>query len=309
MALTSDRSGPWREDTKLSTRRQNTTLGFAIAAALIVLSGCASTNGIIPVSDQAPTVERLLTTPLEGVTGRDGMRSAMIRAYEIKDLDSKHIDNRPKTLADNHILSMFWLEPAPVDFMSMAVAPQPCFPTERALHLTQAKPHSQTQSSDEQTYDASRNGILVSFSTTPDRKCVSYIHIETEALTVERILTEPLSGTAGRDGVRTALARSYAIDPSMTKYTNREPKVLADRQVVSLLWLEPPPADFMSISLDSVPCFSTQRALALTQAKPYSGSGGTSHPAYNAFKNGMLVGFTSTPDGKCVKAIHIEEDK
>ncbi|ALN60104.1 hypothetical protein GLE_4763 [Lysobacter enzymogenes] len=73
---------------------------------------------------------------------------------------------------------MFWLEPQPVDFMSIAVAAEPCFPTERALRLTQAKLHTKERAPGAQTYDAIQNGVMVSFSTTPDEKCVSYIHIE-----------------------------------------------------------------------------------------------------------------------------------
>lgn len=139
--------------------------------------------------------------------------------------------------------------------------------------------------------------------------CASTVVPKENSLTIERILTEPLTGIAGRDRVRAALTTAYGIDPSATKYTNRDAKVLADKQVVSQFWLEPPPADFISLSIKSEPCFSTQHAVALTQATPYSGSGETTYPAYNAFKNGILVGFTSTPDGKCVLGIHIEEDK
>jgi hypothetical protein len=139
--------------------------------------------------------------------------------------------------------------------------------------------------------------------------CASTVDPKENSLTIERILTDPLTGIAGRDRVRAALATAYGIDPATTKYTNRDAKVLADRHVVSQFWLEPPPADFISLSIKSEPCFSTQRARALTQATHYSGSGETTYPAYNTFKNGMLVGFTSTPDGKCVLGIHIEEDK
>lgn len=139
--------------------------------------------------------------------------------------------------------------------------------------------------------------------------CASTVVPKENSLTIERILTEPLTGIAGRDRVRAALATAYGIDRSAANYTNRDAKVLADKQVVSQFWLERPPADFISLSVKSEPCFSTQRALVLTQATPYSGSGETKYPAYNAFKNGVLVGFTSTPDGKCVLGIHIEEDK
>ncbi|SDZ07042.1 hypothetical protein SAMN04487939_11479 [Lysobacter sp. yr284] len=104
----------------------------------------------------------------------------MMKLYGIASVDSKRIDNQPKTLQDRHVLSMFWLEPAPAHFMSMAVAAEPCFPTARALQITGAKPHTQERSTGAQTYDAIRNAVMVSFSTTPDGKCVSYIHIDSD---------------------------------------------------------------------------------------------------------------------------------
>ncbi|BAV96003.1 MULTISPECIES: hypothetical protein [Bacteria] len=130
-----------------------------------------------------------------------------------------------------------------------------------------------------------------------------------DPLTIERVLTEPLSGVAGMGRVSAELSKIYGINPSGAKYINRDAKTLADGQVLSLFWLEPPPADFISLGLAAEPCFSTQRALNLTQATPYEGSGKVSAPIYNAFKNGMLVGITSTPDGKCLQTIHIERDK
>ncbi|WP_354519599.1 hypothetical protein [Lysobacter enzymogenes] len=115
---------------------------------------------------------------MSGIEGRNSIQSALIQAYGIKDPQSKHIDNQPRTLADRHILSMFWLEPPPADFLSVAVEPEPCFSIERALRLTQAKPHTEQQPPGAKTYDAIRNGMMVSFSTTPGEKCVSFIHIE-----------------------------------------------------------------------------------------------------------------------------------
>lgn len=150
-------------------------------ASLLVLSsafGCASTAETQSEADEAPTIERLLTTPLTGIEGRNRTRSAMMKLYGIAGADSKRIDNQPKTLQDRHVLSMFWLEPTPADFMSIAVAAEPCFPVTRALHLTQATPHTKERAPGAQTYDAIQNGVMVSFSTTPDEKCVSYIHIE-----------------------------------------------------------------------------------------------------------------------------------
>jgi hypothetical protein len=137
--------------------------------------------------------------------------------------------------------------------------------------------------------------------------CASTADSKENSLTIERILTAPLTGIAGRDRVRAELAKNWGIDPSMAKYTNRTPRALADRHVISLLWLEPPPANFVFLGVAPEPCFSVQRALALTQAKPHGGSGKMSAATYDAFKHGMLVSFTSTPDGKCVSAIHIEE--
>lgn len=284
--------------------------GNAILAAsisLTLLASCASSTESKALGPL--TIDRLLMESLTGIAGRDHVRAELAQAYGIAAPAEKYINKESRTLADQHVLSMLRIEPLPADFIAVAVSGEPCFQTERALRLTQAKPHSETPSAGAQTYDAFRNGTLVSFSTTPDQKCVSSIHIGKDSLTIERILTEPLTGVEGRDRVRGALAKAYGIDPSITKYTNREPRVLADRHVVSLFWLEPPPANFISLSVNSDPCFSTQHAVALTQAAPYSGSGETSYPAYNAIKNGMLVGFTSTPDGKCVKGIHIEEDK
>lgn len=159
---------------------QRQTAIWSIASLLVLSSafGCASTAESQSEADEAPTIERLLTTPLTGVEGRNRTRSAMMKLYGIASADSKRIDSQPKTLQDRHVLSMFWLEPAPADFMSMAVAAEPCFQTERALQITQAKPHTQARTPGPKTYDATRNGVMVSFSTTSDEKCVSYIHIE-----------------------------------------------------------------------------------------------------------------------------------
>lgn len=156
--------------------RKCATLSIAIAAAL--LSGCTTTAETASPSTGQLTIERLLTAPLGGIAVRDEIQSALIQAYGIKDPQSKHIENQPRTLADRHVLSMFWLEPPPADFLAVAVAAEPCFPAERALQLTHAKPHTEGQAPGAKTYDASRNGMMVSFSTTPDGTCVSFIHIE-----------------------------------------------------------------------------------------------------------------------------------
>lgn len=109
---------------------------------LLILSGaagCASTAKAKSEVDHAPTIERLLTAPLTGMEGRNSIQFAMMKLYGIASADSKRIDNQPKTLQDRHVLSVFWLEPAPADFMSMAVAAEPCFPTARAPdHRSQA---------------------------------------------------------------------------------------------------------------------------------------------------------------------------
>lgn len=161
---------------------QSQTATWSIASLLVLSSafGCASTAKTKSEADQAPTIERLLTAPLTGIESRNSIRSAMMKLYGLASADSKRIDNQPRTLQDRHVLSMFWLEPAPADFMSMAVVAEPCFPTARALQLTQAKPHTKQRTPGAQTYDAVRNGMMVSFSTTPDGRCVSYIHTEPE---------------------------------------------------------------------------------------------------------------------------------
>lgn len=140
--------------------------------------------------------------------------------------------------------------------------------------------------------------------------CASTTGPEANAdLTVERILTEPLTGIAGMSRVKRDLSEVYGFDPSVDQYTNRDSKLLAGGWVLSQLWIEPSPADFISVSLATQPCFPVQRALGLTQATPYQGSGELSAPMHNAIKNGMLVGLTSSPDGKCLRTIHIERDK
>ena len=154
-----------------------TDSAILIAAGLLaLLLGCVSTAR--PEAIESLTIERLLTEPLTGVTGRDQVRSELIQIYGIDSPTQKHIRKERRSLSDRHVLSMFWLEPLPADFFSIAVSAEPCFPTDRALRLTQAKPHSETRPSSAQTYDAFRNGMLVSFSTTPDEKCVAFIHIE-----------------------------------------------------------------------------------------------------------------------------------
>lgn len=146
------------------------------AMSMMLLPSCASTAGT--KTNEPLTIDRLLTESLLGISGRDRIRAALMRAYGIDSPAGKHINKEPRTLTDQHVLSMLWLEPLPADFIAIAVSEQPCFPTERALRLTQAKPHGETPSTGAQTYDAFRNGMLVSFSTTPDEKCVSFIHIE-----------------------------------------------------------------------------------------------------------------------------------
>lgn len=157
---------------------QPATWVVALLAAVSLAGGCTSAAKTRYGANENVTVERLLTAPLAGIESTNHIRSAMMELYGITNADVKRIDNRPVTLQDRHVLSMFWLEPAPVDFMSIAVTAEPCFPTERALRLTQAKPHTKEAASGAQTYDAIQNGMMVSFSTTPDERCVSYIHIE-----------------------------------------------------------------------------------------------------------------------------------
>lgn len=178
MWSTTDTGRSKSKSPRITSQRQTATWSIASLLVLSSAFGCASTTKTQSEADQAPTIERLLTTPLTGIEGRNSIRSAMMKLYDISNVDSKRIDNEPKTLQDRQVLSMFWLEPAPADFMSMAVAAEPCFPTARALQLTQAKPHTKDRTPGAQTYDAIRNGVMVSFSTTPNEKCVSYIHIE-----------------------------------------------------------------------------------------------------------------------------------
>lgn len=162
----------------LMVRKQFAIRRIAILAVIAFTCGCTSAAKTKPDQSGAVTIERLLTSPLAGTEGRNNVKSAMMELYGIANADLKRIDNRARTLQDRHVLSMFWLEPEPVDFMSIAVAAEPCFPAERALRLTQAKLHTKERTSGAQTYDAIQNGVMVSFSTTPDEKCVSYIHIE-----------------------------------------------------------------------------------------------------------------------------------
>lgn len=178
MRSTTDTGRTESKAPQITSHRKTATWGIASLLVLSSAFGCASTAKTKSEADQAPTIERLLTAPLTGIEGRNSIRSAMMKLYGIASSDSKRIDNQPKTLQDRHALSMFWLEPTPADFMSMAVAAEPCFPTARALQLTQAKPHTKERAPGAQTYDAIQNGVMVSFSTTPDEKCVSYIHIE-----------------------------------------------------------------------------------------------------------------------------------
>lgn len=178
MRSTTDTSKAESRAPQVPSQRRAATWSIASLLVLSSALGCASTAKTKSEADQAPTIEHLLTAPLTGVEGRNSIRSAMMKLYGIASSDSKRIDNQPKTLQDRHVLSMFWLEPAPADFMSMAVAAEPCFPTARALQLTQAEPHTKGRTPGAQTYDAVRNGVMVSFSTTSDKKCVSYIHIE-----------------------------------------------------------------------------------------------------------------------------------
>lgn len=148
---------------------------LATAALLAALAGCAST---VDPKESSLTIERILTEPLTGIAGRDRIRAGLNHMYGLDPAGQKYMDKEPRTLADRHVLSMLWLEPLPADFIAIAVSGEPCFPVERALRLTQAKLHNKIRSTGAQTYDAFRNGMLVSFSTTPDEKCVSFIHIE-----------------------------------------------------------------------------------------------------------------------------------
>ncbi|WP_394539499.1 hypothetical protein PRJ39_02525 [Lysobacter enzymogenes] len=163
---------------RLMVRKQFAIRLIAILAIVAFTCGCTSAAKTKPDQSRAVTVERLLTSPLAGIEARNNVKSAMMELYGIASADLKRIDNRSRILQDRHVLSMFWLEPEPVDFMSIAVAAAPCFPTEHAIRLTQAKLHTKERTPGAQTYDAIQNGVMVSFSTTPDEKCVSYIHIE-----------------------------------------------------------------------------------------------------------------------------------
>lgn len=111
------------------------------------------------------------------------------------------------------------------------------------------------------------------------------------------------------DQVKTKLSKVYGITSYEDKHIIHDSRTLADGQALSMLWIEPPPINFISTTLVPQPCYSIQRALRLTGATPYKGQGGVSSQIYNAFRNGILVSITSTPDGKCLQTIHIERDR
>lgn len=169
-----------------------------LALALLVgLQGCASTSASTSpaeasaapsasesatVSKDTVTVENLLRWPLEGFEGAEKTAAGLRQVFKVEEarpsLSSGH---GPAVLVDGHVLSSVYLGPGP-NAIDIGVEEEPCFTAERAAKATGATASPITTDihgvDRGRTYDARRNGMWVSFTTTPvSYRCVTAIHI------------------------------------------------------------------------------------------------------------------------------------
>jgi len=172
----------------------------ALLALILVaaLQGCASTSEPVPAmtpsqvvspasesvaaSKEMLTVENLLRWPLEGPSGVDRTIASLRQVFTTEELTTGELYGKePVTLSDGYILGSTTLSP---EYKIIHVHPQqaPCFLPERAVEITGAVMDPVFRSDHGvdlgRTYNVTRNGVRVSFTSTPETyKCVYTIHV------------------------------------------------------------------------------------------------------------------------------------
>jgi hypothetical protein len=138
------------------------------------------------VSKDAITVENLLRWPLEGPAGADKVVAGIRQVIKVRELQipGQFSGQGPAQLADGYSLSFASFTPEFQD-ISVGIATDPCFPTERAVAATGATASPITRdvhgADVGQSFDIVRNGLRVSFTTTSmTYKCVDAIYVRKE---------------------------------------------------------------------------------------------------------------------------------
>lgn len=178
--------------------RSRATTNKLFVVALLALQGCASTTApvrkttspqiaspapeSVAASEEILTVENLLRWPLEGPSGVDRTIAGLRQVFTMEELTTGELYGKePVTLSDGYILGSTTLSP---EYKSIHVHPQqaPCFSPERAIEITGAvmDPVFRSEHGVDlgHTYNVTRNGVRVSFTSTPETyKCVYTIHV------------------------------------------------------------------------------------------------------------------------------------
>ncbi len=167
--------------------------GWALGVGLF--AGCASTGGADrsigdappPTTNQALTVENALRWPLDGQGGADRLIAAVRQTMPVRELANpgQYASRGPAQLADGYTLTFADFTPAH-SIISIGVAREPCYPTERAAALlgATASPVTRDQHGVDigQSFTTVRNGMSVNFTTTPaPYRCIDGIHVGKEA--------------------------------------------------------------------------------------------------------------------------------
>ena len=162
-------------------------LGSLILLGTIAVSACAHDSGAsapapAPISASEVTVENLLRWPLEGPGGFAKVEAGLQQVLQMKPQYAQQFTGRgPVRLADGNVLSFAWLQGLSGS-VSIGVAQDPCVSPEQAKELIGAiqSPVIRDMHGVDigKTYSTKRNGMLVSFTTTPETyRCVTSIQI------------------------------------------------------------------------------------------------------------------------------------
>ncbi|HZF98163.1 MAG TPA: hypothetical protein VEY92_07970 [Pseudoxanthomonas sp.] len=128
------------------------------------------------------TVENLLRWPLEGPTGLAKVDAGLHQVLQMKPLHAQQFIGRgPVRLADGNVLSFAWLQRLSGS-VSIGLAQEPCVLPGHAKELISAAQSPVIRDMHGmdigKTYSTKRNGMLASFTTTPETyRCVTSIQI------------------------------------------------------------------------------------------------------------------------------------
>lgn len=166
---------------------------FAFVLTLtLCLPACSAANSVKdePPGDtaqfsspgRAPTLESLLTSAKKGPTGWDEVSAALGTVFDLKALPGESLSGKgPARLSDGHVLSLVSIN-NPARQIDIGVAAEPCVAPAWAAHIVGARLNPVYQDAHGvdrgRQYDATANGMLIRFNTTPViYRCVTSIHI------------------------------------------------------------------------------------------------------------------------------------